>query len=100
MDNVVVTGASRGIGLAIAGRLARDGFRVLAVARSDTDALSAAAAKLADDGLGALIFRSLDLSNVAAIPTFVRELRRAIRPDLWACQQRRAWDGGLARHHA
>lgn len=80
MDNVVVTGASRGIGLAIAGRLARDGFRVLAVARSDTDALSAAAAKLADDGLGALIFRSLDLSNVAAIPTFVRELRGQFGP--------------------
>ena len=45
MDNVVVTGASRGIGLAIADRLARDGFRVLAVARRDSEALAAAAAK-------------------------------------------------------
>ena len=80
MDNVVVTGASRGIGLAIAERLARDGFRVLAVARRDTDALSAAAAKHADDGLGALVFRPLDLSDVAAIPTFVRELRRQFGP--------------------
>jgi 3-oxoacyl-[acyl-carrier protein] reductase len=80
MDNVVVTGASRGIGLAIAERLARDGFRVLAVARRDTEALAAAAAKLEDDGLGALAFRPLDLSDVAAIPTFVRELRGQFGP--------------------
>ena len=80
MDNVVVTGASRGIGLAIADRLARDGFRVLAVARRDTEALAAIAAKLADGDLGALVFRPLDLSNVAAIPTFVRELRGQFGP--------------------
>ena len=79
MDNVVVTGASRGIGLAIADRLARDGFRVLAVARRDSEAL-AAAAKLAEGGPGALVFRPLDLSDVAAIPTFVRELRGQFGP--------------------
>jgi len=33
MDNVLVTGASRGIGLAIATRLARDGFCVIGVAQ-------------------------------------------------------------------
>jgi 3-oxoacyl-[acyl-carrier protein] reductase len=80
MDNVVVTGASRGIGLAIADRLARDGFRVLAVARRDTEALAATAAKLTDDGRGALVFRPLDLSNVTTIPTFVRELRVQFGP--------------------
>ncbi len=80
MDNVVVTGASRGIGLAIADRLARDGFRVLAVARRDTEALAATAAKLTDGGLGTLVFRPLDLSNVATIPTFVRELREQFGP--------------------
>jgi 3-oxoacyl-[acyl-carrier protein] reductase len=74
MDNVVVTGASRGIGLAIADRLARDGFRVLAVARRETEAL-AAAMKLAERGSGAVTFCPLDLSDLAAIPTFVRELR-------------------------
>jgi 3-oxoacyl-[acyl-carrier protein] reductase len=79
MDNVVITGASRGIGLAIADRFARDGFRVLAVARSETEAL-AAARKLAERGPGAVTFCPLDLSDVAAIPKFVQELRGQFGP--------------------
>src|SRR5271166_4977224 len=79
MDNVVVTGASRGLGLAIADRLASEGFRVFAVARRDSEAL-AAAVKTAERRPGALVFRPLDLSDVAAIPTFVRELRGEFGP--------------------
>ena len=78
MDNVVVTGASRGIGLAIAERLARDGFNVVAVARHDSIALSGAAQKLAEKGPGALTFCLQDLSDVAAIPAFVRGLRKRV----------------------
>jgi 3-oxoacyl-[acyl-carrier protein] reductase len=80
MDSVIVTGASRGIGLAIADRLARDGFRVIAVARGDSQALAASAARLAQQGPGSLEFLPLDLSHVAVIPTFVRELRRQFGP--------------------
>src|SRR5277367_6075778 len=80
MDSVIVTGASRGIGLAIADRLAHDGFRVVAVARRDSEGLAASAASLAQKGLGSLVFRPLDLSDVAVIPTFVRELRRQFGP--------------------
>jgi 3-oxoacyl-[acyl-carrier protein] reductase len=79
MDNVLVTGASRGLGLAIADRLARDGFRVVAVARRDSEAL-AAAVKLAERSPGTLVFRPVDLSDVAAIPSFVRDLRRQFGP--------------------
>jgi 3-oxoacyl-[acyl-carrier protein] reductase len=79
MDNVVVTGASRGLGLAIADRLACDGFRVLAVARRETEAL-AAATKVAERGPGGMTFCPLDLSDVAAIPAFVRELRGQFGP--------------------
>ena len=79
MDNVVVTGASRGIGLAIAERLARDGFRVVAVARRDSEALSECAARL-EQGPGSLVFRPLDLTDAAAIPTFLRGLRRQFGP--------------------
>jgi 3-oxoacyl-[acyl-carrier protein] reductase len=80
MDNVVVTGASRGIGLAIAERLALEGFNVIAVARRDTNALSTATAKLAKSGPGALTFCSQDLSDVARFPVFVRDLRARFGP--------------------
>jgi 3-oxoacyl-[acyl-carrier protein] reductase len=80
MDSVVVTGASRGIGLAIAERLAQDGFRVIAVARRDSEALAATTTRLAERGPGAIKFQPLDLSDVAAIPNFVRELRRQFGP--------------------
>jgi 3-oxoacyl-[acyl-carrier protein] reductase len=79
MENILVTGASRGLGLAIADRLTRDGFRVVAVARRDSEAL-ATARKLAEGGPGTLTFQPLDLSEIAAIPSFVRELRRQFGP--------------------
>jgi 3-oxoacyl-[acyl-carrier protein] reductase len=80
VDSIIVTGASRGIGLAIADRLARDGFQVVAVARRDSEELAARAVSLAQQGLGSLLFRPLDLSDVVGIPTFVRELRRQFGP--------------------
>src|SRR5208337_3047095 len=79
MDNVVVTGASRGLGLAIAERLAREGFRVVGVARRNSEALQQTTA-LAERGAGELLFCPLDLSDVAAIPAFVRELRGRLGP--------------------
>ncbi len=75
MDNVVVTGASRGIGLAIAARLAREGFCVAAVARKKSEAYEKADAEVASAGVGALHFEAFDLADIAAIPAFVRDLR-------------------------
>ena len=76
MDNVIVTGASRGLGLAIAERLAGDGFRVVAVARRNSEALERASANAA----GALGFAAIDLADVAASPAFVRETRARLGP--------------------
>jgi 3-oxoacyl-[acyl-carrier protein] reductase len=73
MRNVVVTGGSRGLGLAIAGKLAGSGYRVVAIARHDTDAFAQARRAAA---AGALHFSPFDLSDTAAIPDLVRGLRR------------------------
>ncbi len=50
--SVIVTGAASGIGRAVAGRLAADGFHVVAVDRTATD-LDAAVGALGDAGLSA-----------------------------------------------
>jgi len=74
MHNVVVTGGSRGIGLAIARRLAAAGYNVIAVARRESDELREAIRHI-KDGSGGLQFRAFDLSEVDAIPAFVKGLR-------------------------
>ena len=76
MDNVVVTGASRGIGLAIARRLATDGYRAIAVARSASKELDAAIEDARARPAGALSFESFDLAEIEAIPSFAQNLRR------------------------
>jgi 3-oxoacyl-[acyl-carrier protein] reductase len=75
MHNVLVTGGSRGIGLAIARRLAGAGYNVIAVARRESDELSEAIGAAAKQGSGRLHFRALDLSQTDAIPAFVKALR-------------------------
>ena len=80
MDNVVVTGASRGIGLAIARKLAASGYGVTAVARRSGDELEAAIEACERQAVGSLRFAALDLSQIEAIPDFVRQLRRQNGP--------------------
>jgi 3-oxoacyl-[acyl-carrier protein] reductase len=74
MHNVLVTGGSRGIGLAIARRLAAAGYNVISVARRESDELREAIRQIRD-GSGGLQFRAFDLSEVDAIPAFVKGLR-------------------------
>ncbi len=76
MRNVVVTGASRGLGLAIAQRAARSGFRVIAIARSDGPALRDAMAATPD----VLHFRPCDLLDIPTLGALARTLRTEFGP--------------------
>ena len=71
MRNVVVTGGSRGIGLAIGRKLAASDYNVIVVARRESDEFREAIRELR----GTLHFRAFDLSRIDAIPGFVKSLR-------------------------
>ncbi len=75
MRNVIVTGGSRGLGLAIGTQLARSGLRVIAVARKMTDELAAARELAAAEGPGAIEFRAADLADLGTLSSLVRGVR-------------------------
>ncbi len=77
MRNVIVTGGSRGLGLAIARRLRDAGYCVIAIARQESDGLAAA---MQEDGAGALHFRSFDLGEISGIAGLVKGLRKEWGP--------------------
>lgn len=71
MLNVIVTGGSRGIGLGIARKLSASGYRIIAVARRESEALTAT-----PPAAGELHFRACDLSELATIPGLIKSVRR------------------------
>src|SRR6202163_1310607 len=75
MHNVLVTGGSRGIGLAIARRIAGAGYNVIAVARRESEELREAIGAIVERGTGGLHFRTFDLGETDAIPSFVKAVR-------------------------
>lgn len=72
----IVTGASRGIGAAVAGRLARAGALVLLAARTSRD-VSAVAARLTRDGLRAHAV-ACDVSVLAGVEALAAEARAVL----------------------
>jgi len=76
--NVVVTGGSRGLGLAIARRLASAGYGVVAIARRMSDQLEAAMRENRERG--SLDFVAFDLGATKGIPQLARTLRKQFGP--------------------
>ena len=80
MRNVIVSGGSRGLGLAIGETLAISGFQVIALARSQGEHLPAAIERVAGAGVGALHFEAADLADIDAIPALVKRVRAGFGP--------------------
>jgi len=80
MRNVIVTGGSRGLGLGLARRLTRAGYRVIAIARKETNQLTLAMEEAERAHPGSFHFVPFDLAETAAIATLVKSLRNAHGP--------------------
>src|SRR2546421_12309970 len=100
MRNVVVTGGSRGLGLAIVRRLTTEGYRAFAVARTMSDQLASAIEQAEQSRPGSLHFIPFDLSDIQDIPGLVKTLRKDFGP-LYGLVNNAALglDGALALMH-
>jgi 3-oxoacyl-[acyl-carrier protein] reductase len=79
MRNAIVTGGSRGLGLRIAQRLAQHGYRVIAVARTQSEALTTAMGTAAE-AQRSIHFVPCDLADLDAIPEMVKRVRKEFGP--------------------
>ncbi len=80
MRNVIVTGGSRGLGMAIARRLTGAGYRVIAVARKETNQLASAIEEADRDNPGSLRFVPCDLAMIEDISKLIKTLRKDFGP--------------------
>ena len=80
MRNVVVTGGTKGLGLAIATLLAAEGYQVIAVARSESSEYQTQRKIFAAGSKGQLTFRACDLCELDAIPQLVSSISQQFGP--------------------
>ena len=80
MRRVIVTGGSRGLGLAIVRRLVCEGYAAVAVARGMNDELASTIDHAERTRPGSLHFEPFDLADVHEIPALVRKLRQTFGP--------------------
>lgn len=80
MQNVIVTGGNRGLGLGIARKLASKGYCVISVARKATDQLTAAITAVEEQQNGQLHFFAFDLAKTDEIPQLVKGVRKEYGP--------------------
>ncbi len=73
MKLIVVTGASKGLGLAICERLLNEGYKVIGISRSETDEFTA----LQNNFPNALFREQYDFSNTDDIQNLVRKITKA-----------------------
>ena len=98
--NVLVTGASRGLGLGIARKLTGAGYNVIALARQKNKQVTEVIAEAERGKSGSLHFVAFDLGRIDDIPELVRKLRKDFGP-LFGLVNNAALglDGALAMMH-
>jgi 3-oxoacyl-[acyl-carrier protein] reductase len=98
VKNVLITGAARGLGLAIAKRLAGDGYNVIGVGRSLTEEYQSL---IDQSSNGHVSFEIYDLNELEGIPDLVSSVSRNVGP-LYGLINNAAigLDGLLATMHA
>ena len=77
-QRIMITGASRGLGAALAAAFARRGHRLFLVARDATELASRAAAIEQAHGSGSVAWRAADLRHVAQIESLARAAADAL----------------------
>ena len=80
MRNVIVTGGSRGLGLGIGRKLSAAGYRVIALARKDSDPLKSAMEEAERANPGSFHFLPFDLAKIEEISQLVKKLRKQFGP--------------------
>src|SRR5271170_3916516 len=100
MRTVLVTGASRGLGLGIARKLAGAGYRAIGMARKKTKDVTEAMAEAERAKQGSFSFVPFDLGKVDEIPDLVRKLRKEFGPLFGPVNNAAVgFDGALAMMH-
>ncbi|MGH6672757.1 MAG: SDR family NAD(P)-dependent oxidoreductase [Xanthobacteraceae bacterium] len=100
MRTVLITGASRGLGLGIARKLSAVGYRVIAVARGKSKQMTEAIAEAERGNRAPLHFAPFDLGQIEKIPELIKGLRKEFGP-LYGLVNNAALghDGALAMMH-
>ncbi len=76
MRNVIVTGGSRGVGLAIVKHLAANGYRVIAIARRESEQLHDEIGRGNAERADAIAFVAFDFAELDSIPDLVVRLKK------------------------
>jgi 3-oxoacyl-[acyl-carrier protein] reductase len=74
--NVIVTGGSRGLGLGIARKLIGSDFRVIVIARKQSEELTTAMQEVAPTHPDSLHFVPFDLAELEKIPDLIKKIRK------------------------
>jgi 3-oxoacyl-[acyl-carrier protein] reductase len=98
VKNVLITGAARGLGLAIASRLAGYGYRVIGIGRTLTTEYEALIERTEN---GHVSFQVYDLNDISGIPSLMSGIVKEVGP-LYGLVNNAAigLDGVLATMHA